>query len=50
MAGPGALRPLDELHGVGGDLRLITLITEPAPIGMILTLLGEPLEPPPRYS
>jgi hypothetical protein len=33
--------------GCGGDIRLIALITEPGPIGNILTHLGKPLEPPP---
>jgi len=32
---------------VGGGIRLITFSTEPAPIGKILTHLGEPFEPPP---
>ena len=31
----------------GGDIRLITFITDPGPIRKILTHLGEPLEPPP---
>jgi hypothetical protein len=31
----------------GGDVRLISFITEPGPIRKILTHLGEPLEPPP---
>jgi hypothetical protein len=31
----------------GGDIRLISFITEPGPIRRILTHLGEPLEPPP---
>ena len=31
----------------GGDIRLISFITEPWPIRKILTHLGEPLEPPP---
>ena len=31
----------------GGDIRLISFITEPGPIRKILTHLGEPLEPPP---
>jgi hypothetical protein len=39
------------LHGhalaFGGDIRLISLITEPEPIRKNLTHLGEPLEPPP---
>jgi len=30
----------------GGDIRLITFITDPGPIWKILTHLGEPLEPP----
>ena len=33
--------------GCGGDIRLITFLTDPAPIRKILTHLGEPLEPPP---
>ena len=32
----------------GGDIRLISFITEPGPIRKILTHLGEPLEPPPQ--
>ena len=31
----------------GGDIRLISFITEPGPIRKILTHRGEPLEPPP---
>jgi hypothetical protein len=31
----------------GGDIQLIAFITEPGPIRMILSHLGEPLEPPP---
>jgi hypothetical protein len=31
----------------GGDIRLITFITDPGPIRKILTHLGEALEPPP---
>jgi hypothetical protein len=31
----------------GGDIRLISFITDPGPIRKILTHLGEPLEPPP---
>ena len=31
----------------GGDIQLIAVITDPAPIRKILTYLGEPLEPPP---
>jgi hypothetical protein len=30
----------------GGDIRLISFITDPGPIRQILTHLGEPLEPP----
>jgi hypothetical protein len=30
----------------GGDIRLISFITDPGPIGKILTHLGEPLDPP----
>ena len=30
----------------GGDIRLISFITDPGPIRKILTHLGEPLEPP----
>jgi hypothetical protein len=30
----------------GGDIRLISFITQPGPIRKILTHLGEPLEPP----
>ena len=30
----------------GGDIRLISFITNPGPIRKILTHLGEPLEPP----
>jgi len=33
--------------GCGGDIRLISFITEPGPIRKILAHLGEPLEPPP---
>ena len=36
-----------ECPACGGDIRLITFITDPAPIRKILTHLGEPLEPPP---
>jgi hypothetical protein len=36
-----------ECPNCGGDIRLITFITEPGPIRKILTHLGEPLEPPP---
>ena len=36
-----------ECPNCGGDIRLIAFITEPGPIRKILTLLGEPLEPPP---
>jgi len=31
----------------GGDIRLISFITDPGPIRKILMHLGEPLEPPP---
>ena len=31
----------------GGDIRLISFITDPGPIRKILTHLGEPPEPPP---
>jgi hypothetical protein len=31
----------------GGDIRLISFITEPGPIRKILTHVGEPLQPPP---
>ena len=37
------------MPGCGGDIRLISFITEPGPIRKILTHLGEPLEPPPGY-
>jgi hypothetical protein len=30
----------------GGDIRLISFITDPGPIRKILTHLGEPLDPP----
>ena len=30
----------------GGDIRLISFITNPGPIRKILTHLGEPLDPP----
>ena len=36
-----------ECPAYGGDIRLISFITEPGPIRKILTHLGEPLEPPP---
>jgi len=36
-----------ECPACGGDIRLISCITEPGPIRKILTHLGEPLEPPP---
>ena len=36
-----------ECPACGGDIRLISFITEPGPIRKILTHLGEPLEPPP---
>jgi len=36
-----------ECPACGGDIRLISFITEPGPIQKILTHLGEPLEPPP---
>jgi len=31
----------------GGDIRLISFITDPAPIRKILAHIGEPVEPPP---
>ncbi|MBU6308559.1 MAG: transposase [Planctomycetes bacterium] len=46
MARVGEEFPL-ECPICGGDIRLITFITEPGPIRKILTHLGEPLEPPP---
>jgi hypothetical protein len=46
MARVGEEFPL-ECPGCGGDIRLISFITEPGPIRKILTHLGEPLEPPP---
>jgi hypothetical protein len=36
-----------ECPNCGGDIRLISFITEPGPIRKFLTHLGEPLEPPP---
>jgi hypothetical protein len=36
-----------ECPACGGDIRLISFITEPGAIRKILTHLGEPLEPPP---
>jgi len=46
MAQVGEEFPL-ECPACGGDIRLISFITEPGPIRKILTRLGEPLEPPP---
>jgi hypothetical protein len=46
MARVGEAFPL-ECPNCGGDIRLISFITEPGPIQKILTHLGEPLEPPP---
>jgi len=46
MARVGEEFPL-ECPARGGDIRLISFITEPGPIRKILTHLGEPLEPPP---
>lgn len=46
MARVGEKFPL-ECPACGGDIRLISFITEPGPIRKILTHLGEPLEPPP---
>ena len=46
MARVGEEFPL-ECPACGGDIRLISFITEPGPSRKILTHLGEPLEPPP---
>jgi hypothetical protein len=46
MARVGEEFPL-ECPACGGDIRLISFITDPEPIRKILTHLGEPLEPPP---
>ena len=46
MARVGEEFPL-ECPACGGDIRLISFITESGPIRKILTHLGEPLEPPP---
>jgi len=46
MARVGEEFPL-ECPNCGGDIRLISFITEPGPIRKILEALGEPLEPPP---
>jgi len=46
MARLGEEFPL-QCPACGGDIRLISFITEPGPIRKILTHLGEPLEPPP---
>jgi hypothetical protein len=46
MARVGEEFPL-QCPACGGDIRLISFITEPGPIRKILTHLGEPLEPPP---
>jgi len=46
MARVGEEFPL-ECPACGGDIRLISFITEPGPIRKILTHLGEPLQPPP---
>jgi hypothetical protein len=46
MARVGEEFPL-ECPNCGGDIRLISFITEPGPIRKILAHLGEPLEPPP---
>jgi hypothetical protein len=46
MARVGEEFPL-ECPACGGDIRLISFITEPRPTRKILTHLGEPIEPPP---
>ena len=46
MARVGEEFPL-QCPACGGDIRLISFITEPGPIPKILTHLGEPLERPP---
>jgi hypothetical protein len=46
MARVGEEFPL-ECPACGGDIRLISFITEPGAIRKILTHLGEPLQPPP---
>jgi hypothetical protein len=46
MARVGEEFPM-ECPNCGGDIRLIAFIMEPGPIRVILTHLGEPLEPPP---
>jgi len=46
MARVGEEFPL-QCPACGGDIRLISFITEPGPIRKMLTHLGEPLEPPP---
>jgi hypothetical protein len=46
MARVGEDFPL-ECPTCGGDIRLISFITEPGPIRKFLTHLGEPVEPPP---
>jgi len=46
MARVGEEFPL-QCPACGGDIRLISFITEPGTIRKILTHLGEPLEPPP---
>ena len=46
MARVGEEFPL-QCPACGGDIRLISFITEPGPIRKILTHLGEPLEAPP---
>ena len=46
MARVGEEFPL-ECPACGGDIRLISFVTDPGPIRKILTHLGEPLEPPP---
>jgi hypothetical protein len=46
MARVGEQFPL-QCPACGGDIRLISFITEPGPIRKILTHLGEPLKPPP---
>ena len=46
MARVGEEFPL-ECPGCGGDIRLISFITDPTPIRKILAHVGEPVEPPP---
>ena len=45
LARVGAEFPL-ACPGFGGDVRLISFITQPGPIWKILEHVGEPLEPP----